>query len=60
MYSIEVTEQAEEQLRDLDKPIQERISKKISDIEQKIQGLGVSPNVAVEKRLRSPYHRILQ
>ncbi len=60
MYSIEVSEQAEAQLEDLDKAVQERVVKKIDDIEQKIQELGIRPNVAIEKRLRSPYHRILQ
>lgn len=60
MYSIEVSEQAEEQLMDLDKSVRERIKKKIDDIESKIQDLGLDPNVAVEKRLRSPYHRFLQ
>lgn len=60
MYRIEVSEQAEEQLRALDKPVRQRISKKIDEIEARIQEMGLDPNVVVEKRLRSPYHRFLQ
>lgn len=60
MYEIEVSEDAEEQLRDLDKSVRERIVEKIDEIESKIQDLGLDPNVVVEKRLRGPYHRYLQ
>lgn len=60
MYRIEVSEQALEQLRGLDKSVRERIKKKIDEIQQRIQDLGMDPNRAVEKRLRSPFHRYLQ
>jgi mRNA-degrading endonuclease RelE of RelBE toxin-antitoxin system len=60
VYRIEVSEQAEDQLRDLDKPVRERVTKKIDEIQQRIQDLGMDPNRAVEKRLRSPFHRYLQ
>ena len=55
-----MSEQAEDQLRDLDKPVRERVTKKIDEIQQRIQDLGMDPNRAVEKRLRSPFHRYLQ
>lgn len=60
MYRIEVSGQALEQLHDLDKPVRERVKKKIDEIQESIQDLGMDPNRAVEKRLRSPFHRYLQ
>lgn len=59
-YRIEPSKLAEEQLLALQKADRERIAKKVDEMEKKIVELGVDPNKAVEKRLRSPWHRYLQ
>lgn len=60
MYRLEVSDQALKQLRGLDKGVRERIRKKLDEIQERVQRLGIDPNRAVEKRLRSPFHRYLQ
>jgi mRNA-degrading endonuclease RelE of RelBE toxin-antitoxin system len=59
VYRIRVARQAERQLKALDASVRRRIKKKVDEIGARIEA-GVPANAAVEKRLRSPFHRFLQ
>lgn len=59
MYEVRVADQAERQLKALDSTVRKRIRNKVDEIVGKISE-GIAPNEAVEKRLRSPFHRFLQ
>jgi mRNA-degrading endonuclease RelE of RelBE toxin-antitoxin system len=60
MYRVEISDEAKEQLEELETSVRERVVKKIDEIETRVTEYGMDPNKAVEKRLRSPYHRYLQ
>lgn len=59
MYQIRVAARAERQLKALDKAVRDRVVRKVDEIQARID-MGVAANEAVEKRLRSPFHRFLQ
>jgi mRNA-degrading endonuclease RelE of RelBE toxin-antitoxin system len=59
-YRIEVSPEAEKRLKKLEKAVQERVRKKLDEIQQRLIEWGMEPDDAVEKRLRSPFNHILQ